>query len=142
MAEYAAAVGLAALDRWPAARAGFERVATGYRRAFAASPEIAFQRGYGERWISSTTVVRLPAGRIDAVEDALAAGGIGSRRWWGDGLARHRAFHSHPSTPLPVTAALASTTLGLPCWRDLPADAIARIAEIVASARPTSTAPT
>jgi dTDP-4-amino-4,6-dideoxygalactose transaminase len=134
MAEYAAAAGLAALGIWPAARADFMRVARDYRNAFAGAPEIAFQRGYGERWISSTTVVRVPPDRLDAIEDALTARGIGSRRWWGDGLASHRAFAHHPSAPLPVTAALARTALGLPCWRDLPGATIASIAETVLSA--------
>lgn len=134
MAEYAAAAGLAALDRWPQARAGFERVARGYRTAFANAPEIAFQPGYGERWISSTAVVRVPPGRLDAIEDALAERGIGSRRCWGDGLASHRAFAHHPSAPLPATQALAQTSLGLPCWRDLPDDAIATIAAVVVAA--------
>lgn len=131
LSEYAAAVGLAALDGWPAARADFQRVAREYRAAFAAVPEVAFQPGYGRMWIAATTIVRLPSNRLAAVEDALAEGGFGSRRWWGDGLTSHRAFAAYPAMPLPVTSQLASTTLGLPCWRDLPTSEIERIAALV-----------
>jgi dTDP-4-amino-4,6-dideoxygalactose transaminase len=126
--EYAAAVGLAALDEWPRARADFVRVARRYRNAFSAAPGIALQAGYGERWISSTTVVTLPDGTLEVVEDALAAAGIGSRRWWGAGLGEHAAFARYPSECLDATRSLARRTLGLPCWRDLPDETIDRIA--------------
>ncbi|MEA2664428.1 MAG: hypothetical protein QOI11_1372 [Candidatus Eremiobacteraeota bacterium] len=136
LSEYAAAVGLAALDRWPATRAEWQRVAESYAHAVAGSgreAEIALQPGYGERWISSTTIVRLPAERLTAIEHALDAEGIGSRRWWGGGLARHPAFAGYPRTALPVTDALAASALGLPCWPDLPEQAIRRIVDVVAS---------
>ncbi len=94
--EYAAAVGLAAFDEWPRARADFVRVARRYQDAFAAAPGIALQAGYGERWIASTTVVTLPDGTLEAAEDALTAAGIGSRRWWGAGLGEHAAFARYP----------------------------------------------
>ena len=103
-----------------------------YARELAGS-EISLQPGCGERWVSSTAIVRLPPDRLPAVEDALAAAGIDSRRWWGDGLAQHRAFARYPRTALPVTGALAASTLGLPCWPDLPDETIARIADTVVS---------
>jgi dTDP-4-amino-4,6-dideoxygalactose transaminase len=132
--EYAAAVGLAALDEWPATRAAYARVAREYASAFEGIARVRLQAGYGSEWVSATTIVQVPPGRIARVENALAGASIGSRRWWGDGLARHEAFADCLREQLPVTEALASTTLGLPCWPDLPAETLARIAHVVADA--------
>jgi dTDP-4-amino-4,6-dideoxygalactose transaminase len=132
--EYSAAVGLAALDEWPATRAAYRRVAREYLDAFAGIADVRVAAGYGTEWISATAIVETPPGRLDRVEDALWAANIGSRRWWGDGLAAQRAFAGYPRSALPVTALLAATTLGLPCWADLPSAAVARVAEVVADA--------
>jgi dTDP-4-amino-4,6-dideoxygalactose transaminase len=135
LSEYAAAVGLAALDHWPSTRAEWKRTADAYARAIADSrAEIALQPGYGKRWIASTTVVRLPKDRLAAVERALDAEGIGTRRWWGGGLARHAAFAGYPRTALAITDELAASSLGLPCWVDLPEPEIRRIVNVVAFA--------
>ncbi|HTD32433.1 MAG TPA: DegT/DnrJ/EryC1/StrS family aminotransferase [Candidatus Elarobacter sp.] len=132
MSEYAAAVALAALDDWPAARAAYRRVALAYARALDHASGVRLQSGYGARWVSATTIVRVLGGRRDAVERALAAGGVSTLRWWGEGVAAQAAFAASPRTALPVTTVLASSTLGLPCWPDLPDEEIARIAAIVA----------
>jgi dTDP-4-amino-4,6-dideoxygalactose transaminase len=147
MSEYAAAVALAALDEWPATRAAYRRVATAYVRALDRARGVRLQSGYGARWVSATTIVRFRGGRRDAVERALAANGVSTVRWWGDGLTAHAAFAAYPRTALPATEALASSTVGLPCWPDLPGEEIARIAGIVArsgaspGARPATGAP-
>jgi dTDP-4-amino-4,6-dideoxygalactose transaminase len=135
LSEYAAAVGLAALDGWPTARAAYARVARRYASAFEGIAAVRLQPGYGGgEWLSATTIVHVPPERLAHVEDALARAGIGTRRWWGDGLARHAAFTGDGREPLPVTDALASTTLGLPCFPDLPGEAIAEIAAAVIAA--------
>jgi dTDP-4-amino-4,6-dideoxygalactose transaminase len=54
LSEYHAAVGLAALDEWPHARADWAAVAGAYRRALPESNRIRFQAGFGESWVSST----------------------------------------------------------------------------------------
>ncbi len=132
--EYSAAVGLAALDEWPATRAAFERVARAYLAAFESVPAVRFAAGYGTEWVSATAIVEVPTARLETVEDALASHGIATRRWWGDGLARQRAFAGYPSLPLPVTDALAAVTLGLPCSPDLSLAAIERVAELCRTA--------
>ena len=132
--EYTAAVGLAALDQWPATRADFQRVAAQYRRALGERADVAFQRGYGERWISSTVIVQLAPGMLRRVEGALQERGIETRRWWASGLAKQPAFRRFPRTLLPVTENLAETTIGLPCARDLASSTIETIAEIVIQA--------
>jgi dTDP-4-amino-4,6-dideoxygalactose transaminase len=134
VSEYSAAVGLAALDAWPVMRETYRRVAVEYREAFERCDEIRLQEGYGDAWVSATAIVRVPASRLEPIEDALMHAEIGSRRWWGDGLARHRAFARYPCAALPVTEALAASTLGLPCSPDLSAAAVRRVAETCVSA--------
>jgi dTDP-4-amino-4,6-dideoxygalactose transaminase len=131
LSEYAAAVGLAAFDEWPETRAAFHRVALDYVRAFDRCDAVALQPGYGTEWVSATTIVGVPRDRLAAVEDALARERVGTRRWWGDGLAKQRAFSAHATGALPVTDDLAARTLGLPCWSDLPSETAKHIAEIV-----------
>ncbi|MEI8396189.1 MAG: Stf0 family sulfotransferase [Rhodospirillaceae bacterium] len=130
--EYHAAVGLAALDRWAETRRAFQRVAHSWRRSLAtALPDAALPDGYGETWVSSTTVIRLADPEADALKLYLANLGIDSRCWWGRGVHRHPAFAACSRTPLPATEALAERTLGLPCFVDLPDSAISDICQML-----------
>jgi dTDP-4-amino-4,6-dideoxygalactose transaminase len=135
MSEYAAAVGLAALDQWGEIRADFARVAGTYAEAFDNRPDISFQRGFGRSWVSSTVVISAPKAGADAIANALSANGIGSRRWWGGGLHRHRAFENCPRLKTTNTDFLVESVIGLPCWRDLSNDDITRVCEVVSAAR-------
>lgn len=129
LSEYGAAVGLAALDRWPEDRADWMRAAASYRAALAAVPGVRMQDGLGTAWVSSTLVVALPPGiAADAVSARLAASGIDSRAWWGQGIHRHAAFADLSGPALPVTEHLARTTIGLPFHPDLTEGEIARVA--------------
>jgi dTDP-4-amino-4,6-dideoxygalactose transaminase len=132
LSEYAAAVGLAGLDRWDQTRSDFQRVAGDYKKALAGIPGVALQPGYGLDFVSTTTNVVVPPGTIEALEDALANAGFGTRRWWGDGLVAQRAFRDCPRAATPITQRLGATILGLPCWADLPTGDIGRIGKIVA----------
>ena len=134
LSEYAAAVGLAALDTWVATRADFARVAAAYVKAFAGEATVMIQEGFGERWVSSTVIVAVEEAGAEAVGRALAAHRIGTRRWWGGGLHRHAAFEKFPRGGTDNTDELADSVLGLPCWRDLPNEQIERISDIVISA--------
>ena len=104
-----------------------------YETLFAGSG-VELQRGLGRDFVASTVMVRLPKGRLAAVEQALTTEGIGSRRWWGGGLHRHAAFAGFPCTPTPQTDLLADSALGLPCWVDLADDEIAQICASVLDA--------
>jgi dTDP-4-amino-4,6-dideoxygalactose transaminase len=129
ISEYAAAVGLASLDLWNSTRADFERVARAYR---AALPDPStFQEGFGERWVSSTVIVA--TNDADATEEPLNARKIGTRRWWGGGLHRHRAFEGFPRGETTNTDLLVDRVIGLPCWRDLPNETIAEVCAVVRS---------
>lgn len=134
MSEYAAAVGLAALDTWETTRADFARVAVSYREALAGQGKVIFQEGFGGRWVSSTVMVAAADAGAEAVGRELAAHRIGTRRWWGGGLHRHGAFAKFPRGRTQQTEDLANSVLGLPCWRDLPNDKIRQICEFVIAA--------
>jgi dTDP-4-amino-4,6-dideoxygalactose transaminase len=128
LSEYAAAVGLAALDAWPATRLRYMRAAQLMRIALAARPEIVFQEGWGYDWVASACVVRLPDGAAEAAEARLHEAGIESRRWWGNGCHRSPAFADAPRTELPVTDLLARSTLGLPYAASMTPDDARRVA--------------
>ncbi len=130
MSEYAAAVGLAALDIWNETRADFARVASSYRAALE-NAEVDLPHDFGRSWVSSTVIVSAPKVGADALANALAEKGIGSRRWWGGGLHRHRAFEACPRMPTPNTDRLVENVIGLPCWRDLSDEQVTQICKIV-----------
>jgi dTDP-4-amino-4,6-dideoxygalactose transaminase len=129
LSEYAAAVGLAALDAWPADRLRFALAAQTLRMALAATPQVGFQPGWGIDWVTSVCVVTVPEGALDAAEQALAAEGIDTRRWWGVGCHRSPAFADCPHADLTATDRLARSTLGLPFAVDLGPDDARRIAQ-------------
>ncbi len=137
LSEYNAAVALAALDSWTETRADFAGVARVYREKLAEQECFSFQPGFGETWVSSTAVVAVPAGAADAAMNSLGRRMIGTRRWWGGGLHRHRAFADCPRSGTPVTERLADNTIGLPCWRDLPNASIAEICAALFTAEAT-----
>ncbi|MBL8550318.1 MAG: DegT/DnrJ/EryC1/StrS family aminotransferase [Hyphomonadaceae bacterium] len=133
LSEYAAAVGLAALDDWPRTRARYIRAARLMRAALASSRSVALQAGWGASWVSAACVVRTSEG-TDRLERRLAAAGIETRRWWERGAHRQPAFRNAPrADDLAVTDRLAATTVGLPFAVDLDADAINRIAAAIGS---------
>ena len=128
LSEYAAAIGHAALDAWPMERLRWRRAAQLLRMTCTGLPEVTFQPGWGEDWVTSVCMVRLPDGLADAAEAALEAEGVGVRRWWGRGCHANPAFADCPRTALPHSERLARSTLGLPFAVDLDAEACSRIA--------------
>lgn len=129
MSEYHAAVGLAALDQWPARRAAYAWAIDTYRRHLPGN-RTAVPAGLGSQWITATMVIS-----IDRARDAaklLTDAGIETRAWWGDGCHLHAAFAGCPHTELPATSTLADTTLGLPLSLDITEAEIARICGIIA----------
>ncbi len=134
LSEYAAAVGLAALDEWSSERLRYLRTSQHLRIALLGQPEVRFQSGWGSDWTTSVCVVGLPEGSADHIETTLGAVGIETRRWWGEGCHRSPAFADCPRDRLPVTDALAASTIGLPFSVDLPRGHIERLAQALAAA--------
>lgn len=128
ISEYAAAVGLAALDAWPADRLRWFTASQTLRHALHRAG-VAFQPGWGSDWTTSVCVVETAPGKAAETAARLAARGIDTRMWWGDGCHASPAFADCPRTALPCTEALAASTLGLPFHIDLDRADIARISE-------------
>ncbi len=133
ISEYAAAVGLAALDAWPGDRLRWFTAAQTLRQALFAS-DLSFQPGWGHDWTTSVCVVGTPDGAAPRLAAALKAADIDTRQWWGDGCHASPAFAECPRTDLPNTERLARSTLGLPFYMDLDAADAARIADILKTA--------
>lgn len=128
LSEYAAAVGLAALDSWDADRLQFARVAHHLRISLIGQPEVRFQPGWGSEWVTSVCNVRLPDGSAAAVAEALQAEGVETRRWWGQGCHVNPAFAECDHGDLRHTDRLGGAVLGLPFAVDLSVLEIRRIA--------------
>jgi dTDP-4-amino-4,6-dideoxygalactose transaminase len=131
ISEYACAVGLAALDGWPADRLRFLITAQHLRIALIGRPEIKFQDGWGASWVTSVCTVGLPERTAGAVARMLREDGVDTRQWWGAGCHASPAFADCRREVLPVTEVLADATLGLPFSIDMSADEIARISDAV-----------
>jgi dTDP-4-amino-4,6-dideoxygalactose transaminase len=134
MSEYAAAVGLGALDLWPLLRVEYANVLAYYRAALAGAPGLKIAAGLGESWVTSSFCIEAPEPAVLEIERRLADAGVATRRWWGGGLHGHAAFAGFPATPLPVTDRLAARTLGLPCWPGMGTSTLDHIAGVVRSA--------
>jgi dTDP-4-amino-4,6-dideoxygalactose transaminase len=128
LSEYAAAVGMAAMDAWPSTRLRFLRAAQHLRIALTGQPHVTFQDGWGAGWVTSVCTVALPHGSADTVAQRLNEAGVQTRAWWGKGCHTSPAFADCSRGPLPVTEALAESTLGLPFSIDLDVDDMAYLA--------------
>lgn len=123
MSEYHAAVGLAALRRWPRSAWRRRLLSARYERALLSrlGGRVVLQQGSPRHWIRSVFNVRIPRLQVD---EPLLAGlsdrGIECRRWYCPALHEHPAFSRHQrSGELPVTRELSSELLGLPFHLDL-----------------------
>lgn len=137
LSEYHAAVGHAALDEWTETRAEWMALAQIYRRTITESNRLRFQEGFGHTWITATCVLSLADSAATRMEQALAAAGIDTRRWWGEGAHAHPATSAFPRGPLPTAEALARSTIAVPFFRDLQAADVQRVADhVLASIAP------
>lgn len=134
LSEYHAAVGHAALDEWKQSRAEWRNAAIAYRDALSETNAVRLQQGFGETWISSTCLLSFVRPAADQIERSLADRGIDTRRWWGHGAHVHPATASFPRTEMPVTDALARSTLAVPFYRGIGAAEIGTVAEVVLAA--------
>jgi dTDP-4-amino-4,6-dideoxygalactose transaminase len=134
LSEYAAAVGLAALDSWPGDRLRWMRTAQMLRIALIGLPQVRFQPGWGSDWATSVCTVGLPPGSVEAVAKSLSEDGVDTRQWWGGGCHTSQAFADCRREDLAVTDGLAASTLGLPFSIDMSAQEIARIAAALSRA--------
>lgn len=135
LSEYAAAVGLAALDQAELRRAAFCAAAQCYEQHLADVGGVSLPEGWGSEWITTTCVARLedPAATARVLE-AVHAAGAETRAWWGRGMHTHRAFQHYPRLDLSRTQRLAETVLGLPFFIDIAPHEIATICDAIRGA--------
>ncbi len=131
LSEYAAAVGLAALDAWPRTRGALAQKLAFYRDALAGLDGLRLAPGIEQGGVSSTFNVFIGAEKARAAIAALSRHGVETRQWWGRGCHREPAFAGCPSGALAVTEKLADGVLGLPFHVDLAEAEIAAIRRIL-----------
>jgi dTDP-4-amino-4,6-dideoxygalactose transaminase len=134
LSEYHAAVGLAALARWPRRAALRRTLADQYRQRLEALCDgIEFQQRPREGTYAAFCVL-LPAPADPAlVVSGLAAAGIETRRWYYPPLNRHPAFADvGVAGTLESTTSISERLLGLPFHLDLDQAKIDTIAQTLA----------
>ena len=135
MSEVHAAVGLAALKRWPE-RSRLRRQLHGLYCAELSRqcPAISLQ-ARPENGVYTILQVALPGGvNRDRLAAALATQGIETRAWYLPLVPDHPAYAALATGELTVTRALGSRLIGLPFHLDLSAQAIAYICSELAKA--------
>ena len=131
MSEYAAAVGLAALDGWPARRRSVAERARLYHELIDGRNGVTLAPGFDGVALQPTCNVRLATPQASALIDWFAEHGISARKWWGNGCHRQQAFADCPRTALPVTEVLAESVVGLPFFPDIERQQIGRVGAIL-----------
>lgn len=128
ISEYAAALGLAAMDGLPTRLATLRRLTASYRDRLEGK-SARLQPGVGEEWVTMTLNVTVPPEHVSETIARLDAAGVEWRRWWGPGCHRHPAFADVPHADLSATNALAARVIGLPFHDGLTNDDLDRITE-------------
>ncbi len=134
LSEYAAAVGLAALDAWPEIRALYQVAAERYSAALTRLPGVVTAPGFGRRVVNFACNIVLRQPVADQVIQRLNAAGIEARQWWGKGCHRHPAYADCPRTALPETEFLGERVIGLPYYPDITAAEIELVVDSLAAA--------
>ena len=112
--EYQAAVGLAALARWPHTRSMWlERMAAAVQLCNEAGIEV--QPSFREGYVTPTWNVVLPENvELTAFDEAMRDAKLEVRRWWPAGVAEMPAFADCSRDILSETDRLANSVVGLP----------------------------
>lgn len=132
ISEYAAAIGLAALEALPERLDVLRTLTRGYRRRLAGKAA-RLQDGAGEDWVTMTLNVILPPEMVETTLARFASANVEWRRWWGPGCHRHPAFATLPGTDLSRTDALAACVIGVPFHDGLSEADLDRIASCLPS---------
>lgn len=131
LSEYAAAVGLATLDVFPAKTAERIRIAAQYRTALESRG--AFERGWRTQVLRGVVpyqffpVVCPPDLSNADVVTRLKKSGVSARTYFGPGCHQHPHFANRPRADLPVTEDLARRIVSLPLWEGMTEGTVARV---------------
>jgi dTDP-4-amino-4,6-dideoxygalactose transaminase len=135
LSEYAAAIGLAQLQRWPDLLVRRKAVLDAYRERLNQVPGVRLQPD--SAGVPATLCVRVPADAAKLL-NFMQQNEIECRRWYLPPLHEHPAFADLPrmgvdgSARFPATEELARSLIGLPFHTSLSADQIARIVTVLA----------
>jgi len=134
LSEFHAAVGLGALDLWSGSREIYYNKANAYRQLMGQSCQ--FQNDWGQSWVSSTCVIRFTSSSQKKNAQALLSSkNIQSRDWWSQGCHKEPVFVTAQSIgDMSNTDTLATTTLGIPFYRDIDERDIEEIAQSIKGA--------
>jgi dTDP-4-amino-4,6-dideoxygalactose transaminase len=130
LSEYAAAVGLAAIEVLPERLAMLRSLALGYRDRLL-NRRTRLQHGAGEAWQTMTLNVILPEDKVEDTTARLDAAGVQWRRWWGFGIHHHPAFADLPRSSLAATKAVAPRVIGIPFHVSLTEAELDRVAALL-----------
>ncbi len=121
MSEYAAAVGLAALDLWSHKKAVWTRLKLHYIESFREcfGRDVSSPWLLSDEWVSSVCNVSFTGLMAKDIIAALKGKGIEGKQWWTRGCHNHPAYAKFLRMELPVTEMLADTVVGLPFSIDL-----------------------
>lgn len=123
MSEYTCAVGLAALDDWPATRSAWQAVTSYYQQAL----KQAGLPSQSTEWVNSTFNI-IVSRQADNLLREMDKHGIMTRKWWGNGCHHQPVFQkSLRASDLANTEILQKSTLGLPFYQDMEYKIIDRI---------------
>ena len=136
LSEYHAAVGLAALARWPErAQLRRERAMQYQRLLLAACPGLELQQRPAQGAYAALCALLPQPADPALVAGRLAAEGIETRRWYFPPLHLHPAFaDARVAGTLDATMAISRRLLGLPFHLDLDVQAMQRVARTLARA--------
>ena len=133
LSELHAALALLSLSHLEDRVAARNEVADRYREQLGTLPGIGFQE-VPEGTLSSYKdfTITIDAGRFgasrDAVDAALQAEGVQTRRYYSPPVHRQTAYADVPERTLPVTERLGDTVISLPMWSHLPLEDVDRVA--------------
>jgi len=128
LSEYAAAVGLAALDNWEQTRSQWATVRDEYIKELY---DGGIEYWLAKEWVTSTCNIIIPM-QAEKMMQQLREQGIDTRKWWGNGCHEHQAYQRFfKEKNLENTKWLSQSMLGLPFAVDLDAQTIKAICHIV-----------
>jgi dTDP-4-amino-4,6-dideoxygalactose transaminase len=139
MSELHAAVGLCSLEDLDAHLAIRRELADRYRKSLAGLPGLRLQEvdeGDASTYKDLTVIVDPDAFGCDRdqLASALRREGVDTRPYFWPPVHRQQAYAgllAEHATELPLTDRLSSRVLSLPLWRDMPDDAVDRVADVI-----------
>jgi dTDP-4-amino-4,6-dideoxygalactose transaminase len=134
LSEYAAAVGLAAMDNWPKLRDSSLALAAIYADYLSNTRGLRTMPGLNDGHARAACAVEFDAPVAVQVSEYLEKEGIESRCWWGEPCHRHSAFTGFPCLSMDNTEDLCARMLNLPFFPEMSEKDVRRVCDSVEKA--------